>query len=323
MSASSYQLAQRLRRQGAEAEERFIAATISAYETAIDDVYDDIEALTRRIADMDDPSLTQITALERYRSIHRQLTDEYTRIVVEGTFPEIEALAAEAITIGKNGADAQMASYGIETYASLGNAEMLALLDDVVSDGNLGKAIDAIPGGARDKVLNSLLSALAVGQGPTETARRLRDDLKDRTRADIETLARTTQMGAQRKANIEHYARNEDVLDGWIWMASLGSSPTPCLACLAQHGTEHPLTEAMTSHPRCRCTAAPKPKRTRVEVMTGESWFKTLSATDQRRILGPARYGLWEAGRFEMADLISYSSGKYGESMSVTPAKNL
>ena len=323
MSVSSYQLSQQLRRQGVEAEERFIAATISAYEDAIDGLGDDIEALTTRIANLDEPSLSQIMALERFRSLQDQLTDEYERIVRDGTFPQIEALAADAIVIGSDGADAQMASYGIEQYASLGNAEMLALLDDVVSDGNLAKAIDAIPAGARDKVLNSLLSALAVGQGPTETARRLQDDLKDRSRRDIETLARTTQMGAQRKASIEHYARNEDVLDGWIWMASLGSSPTPCLACLAQHGTRHALDEPMTSHPRCRCVASPAVRNTRVEVMTGDAWFKSLSATDQQRILGPARYERWKAGRFEIADLISYSSGKYGESMSVTPAKYL
>jgi hypothetical protein len=54
-----------------------------------------------------------------------------------------------------------------------------------------------------------------------------------------------------RDAATHAYAENTD--GGWVWEAQ----PDACDVCAAMHGTVHPASESLDSHPRCLCTAVP------------------------------------------------------------------
>jgi len=49
---------------------------------------------------------------------------------------------------------------------------------------------------------------------------------------------------------------NQDVVEGWIWHADLGSLRT-CGSCWAMHGSFHPVTEVLDDHYNGRCAAVP------------------------------------------------------------------
>jgi hypothetical protein len=67
------------------------------------------------------------------------------------------------------------------------------------------------------------------------------------------TAARTETMRAARQAAHDIYRENG--ITEWTWHAQL--SPTSCAFCLSRHGTLHPISEPLLSHPRCRCIAKP------------------------------------------------------------------
>jgi len=64
--------------------------------------------------------------------------------------------------------------------------------------------------------------------------------------------------------------------------------------------------------------------RYRASNMTGEAYFRTLSAEDQRKLLGPAKWLAWKEGKFGFEQLVknTYSS-VWGEGKGVASLKDL
>lgn len=71
------------------------------------------------------------------------------------------------------------------------------------------------------------------------------------------TIARTEIFGAYRDSHHEHMQANADILQGWVWMAQLG---TACGGCLAKHGEVHTLEVFLEAHPNCACEPIAVPK---------------------------------------------------------------
>lgn len=124
------------------------------------------------------------------------------------------------------------------------------------------------------------------------------------------TIARTEQLDAHRTAAKLAEKSNTDILECWIWSASLGSRTCP--ACWGMNGTEHPLDESgPEGHQNCRCVRIPKTKTWRelgfdIDEPPSlqpdpEAAFNSLSREEQVGILGGPRYTAWRAGNFPMS----------------------
>lgn len=166
---------------------------------------------------------------------------------------------------------------------------------------------------ATDAMNTILRAGLAGGINPNEAAERIiaqAGDVFNGGLARATVIARTEMLDTHRRATEAHHQANTDVLEGWLWMATLNSSRT-CISCIAQHGQMHPLDEpGPLDHHQGRCTRLPKtksweelgftgiPEPPGLTPETGEEWFGRLAEEQQRKILGPTRYEAWREGRF-------------------------
>jgi len=160
---------------------------------------------------------------------------------------------------------------------------------------------------ALQEIRDALLDGIALGQNPTEIARRVRQAFGgDLVRAL--RVARTEALRAYREGTLQSYAANEETVRAWMWICAC--TPRSCSACWAMHGTIHPLTERLEGHPNCRCTPAPVVND--VPNML-EQWlpddgakqFARLTWEEQRKVLGPGVYELYRDGKIDLADVVT------------------
>lgn len=128
------------------------------------------------------------------------------------------------------------------------------------------------------------------------------------------TILRTESLRAYRGATLAVFQANTHVLESWTWLCALDSRS--CMACVAMHGTHHPMTETLDGHPRCRCVMVPRTKtwaemgvpgieETRPDIETGLDWFGRQAETTQRAMMGPAKFDAWKAGEFDLPALVA------------------
>ena len=159
-----------------------------------------------------------------------------------------------------------------------------------------------------------LIRGVAAGANPRETATRIMARTGDAfvggwSRA--ENIARTETLDAFRRAQAATDAVNRDLVSEWVWLCAL--SPRSCPACIARHGTRHPIDEpGPEGHQRCRCARVTVTKSWADLGFGGvtepadvfpdaEAWFEGLAPEAQRHILGPARYDAWTRGAYPMS----------------------
>lgn len=123
-------------------------------------------------------------------------------------------------------------------------------------------------------------------------------------------VSRTETLRAYREAAHRNYEANADVVEGWIWHATL--TTRTCAACWAMHGSFHRLDERLDDHPNGRCAPVPavKPWKAlgydipdnRPVIESGEAAFARLTAQEQERVLGKAAYAAFADGAVSLAD---------------------
>lgn len=116
----------------------------------------------------------------------------------------------------------------------------------------------------------ALETGITLGQSPTVIARDMTRALGG-NRARAQTIARTEALRAYRESSMETWRRDGDV-SRWQWFSTLDR--TACPVCWAMHGTLHPITETMGSHPACfpagTLVGGPPPEAATVRDYTGE-----------------------------------------------------
>jgi len=200
-----------------------------------------------------------------------------------------------------------------------------------------GSALDTLFRGIRAEgaqaAEDALVQGIVLGYNPRKIAPMIRDALGVQLNRAL-TISRTEVMRAQRIATAESYKANADVIKGWRWQAALTGNTCP--VCLSLHGSEHPITEVQKGHINCRCTSVaitksweelgaeygvdfsgvekagpsfadvakkygitPEQQRTYANrKLSGEAYFRSLSAEEQRAILGPSKWLAWKDGKF-------------------------
>lgn len=94
----------------------------------------------------------------------------------------------------------------------------------------------------------ALVTGVATGQSPQQIAYALRQALGGSLTRAL-TISRTESLRSYRTAALETYRANDDVVKGWVWLASLSSRT--CAYCISMNGSFHKLEEPFASHPRC------------------------------------------------------------------------
>ena len=200
-----------------------------------------------------------------------------------------------------------------------------------------GSALDTLFRGIRAEgaqaAEDALVQGIVLGYNPRKIAPMIRDALGVQLNRAL-TISRTEALRAQRIATAESYKANADVIKGWRWQAALTGNTCP--VCLSLHGSEHPITEVQKGHINCRCTSVaitksweelgaeygvdfsgvekagpsfadvakkygitPEQLRTYANrKLSGEAYFRSLSAEEQRAILGPSKWLAWKDGKF-------------------------
>lgn len=159
-----------------------------------------------------------------------------------------------------------------------------------------------------------VLSAVAAGVNPRTTATMLREYfvISQRPMVDALRIARTTQLYAAREGTRQIYERAG--IQEWVWSAAI-DAPNTCIACIALHGTVHPVTEVLSDHHMGRCAPVPVTPTWEAigltgvadpgaaEFETGVAWFERQSDAVQMARMGPEFWSAWKAGAFELRDI--------------------
>lgn len=167
-----------------------------------------------------------------------------------------------------------------------------------------------LPPQAETAIRAHLQAALAAGWHPDTTADRTAAACHDACHtwaSRYQTIARTEQLDAHRAAAYATQQANRDILAGWEWVADLDQKT--CRACIAMHGTRHPVDEpGPDDHPNGRCARVPITKPwsdlgidlpdtpSPWQPGDGPAWLETQSPDVQRHILGDRGRDAWKNG---------------------------
>lgn len=334
--ADLYEEAQKFRDQLLAGDRRTAAVMVRSYSTAYQAIDREIDRIRLRIYDLREKGVEK----ERFASLLYQ--EKRVQALQDKTLAEISRFAqrsdiivggavGEAVIAGSTDAKRLMqttlpegisvapATIDGEPVSAFSPEEVglrtgaLEQLTGVIQPGQpVASIFQSLGPEASKSVTDALISGLALGKNPNEIAAMMRQALGGNLTRAL-TIARTETLRAYREASRAEYLANDDVVDGWIWVSA--ASGRTCASCWAQHGSEHPLDEVMATHPRCRCSMAPKTKTWQelgfgrtpesVKIPSGSSLFAKLSAEDQRSILGPGKFAAYRGKKIALTDLVA------------------
>lgn len=242
------------------------------------------------------------------------------------TAATVTAAALAAITATADGEPAVMASQLPAAYRQDAQQRFTARI--------LPSALDVIRARVRQAIVaqtrplsadaaaamrRELVRGVRVGANPRESARRMIAAVQGAfegglTRATV--IARTECLDAYRVASRYAHDANTDVLDGWVWMATVAgkSAARTCPSCWAMHGTTHGLDEpGPLDHVQGRCARLPRVKPWSelgidlVEpsdlIPDRQAAFDGLTDDQQTAVMGAARLALLRSGAVDWDDL--------------------
>lgn len=194
------------------------------------------------------------------------------------------------------------------------NPDNLRHLVGTLADGSpLAELFGGMAAEVSAQARDALLQGIALGKGPAWMARQVAPAL-DMPRHRAVTIMRTETQRVYREAARETYEANADVLQGWVWTATL--TARTCPACISMHGTLHPVTETLDGHPRCRCAMVPRTPSwadlgvedmpdTRPPLESGKDWLAAQPVATQKAILGQGKWAAWKSGEIDLDDVVA------------------
>lgn len=233
---------------------------------------------------------------------------------------ESRVMQADGIEVGLNtGANALETlgvSFGVPTVQQI--QALINYVDSAAFQANIANYGDAHVQAIGD----ILITGMTNGKGPVTIARQISNYVIDFPLADAVRMTRTVQIWSARQGAHETFRQNADVVDGWIWSCSLDTHT--CVSCWAMQGTYHSNDETLNDHHLGRCGPIPVTKswadlgfgggsEVTAGILTGEDLFGQLPESQQKQIMGVARWSAWQDGLFNFSDLsTTYNDPVYG-----------
>ena len=326
-----YQIAEEFRQEILRGERQAASEMVSAYGAAwkdisrrLTDLTDQIEAARKEGRDV---SPAWLFRQERYNALLSQIRENVDRLSTQAgitiagqQFEAVQKAQSDAFHLMQAGIGSAVGT--VSSGFNRVPAEALTALVGTFQDGSpLRDLLDGLGADAADHAKAALIAGLARGANPKDIARDVRRGAGVALVRSL-SISRTETLRSYRQASQLTYRANADIVKGWVWVAAL--SLRTCAACLAMHGTEHPLDEDFGSHPMCRCTPVPLTKsweelgfdgieETAVETEPGPDWFARQSADRQDAVLGKKAGEAYRAGKVSLPDFVAVkTSTKWG-----------
>jgi hypothetical protein len=279
---------------------------IAAYKSLYGRLKDKIDLLVSEIG-TEAPTVGQLVRMTRYKSLLKQVAIELNDFQVI-TRSELEAIGRVGIETGLSDSRRMIRLYtdafGIDAdFNALPKDAIETLLGFLQEDGPLYKRLQELAPKTAQGISDVLVEGIGLGYGPGKTARAITNQL-GMALTDSLRMVRTVQLWSYREASRASYIANAQIVDGWIWHAQLDG--LTCMSCVAMHGTEHRLDEALNDHHNGRCAmipVVPGLDRELVVPQTGEQWFENLSEAEQRKMMGKHFHEAYQSGAFNIGDM--------------------
>ena len=235
------------------------------------------------------------------------------------TVPQV---ASVGIAMGADAAGELVASYNLDaTFRKLNPAAIEKLLGYLDENSALFQRIKAMSGYYADVVKEAILQGVLSGKNPNTIAELITRHL-GMALTDSMRMVRTVQVWSYREANRASYIANSDVVEGWIWYATLDNEC--CMSCVAQHGTFHTNDEVLDDHYNGHCAMIPKVVKGDPGIGLGVDWFAGLPEEKQRELMGDGKFEAWQNGKFTLDQLSSQRHDDvYGSMRTETSLKDL
>jgi hypothetical protein len=258
-----------------------------------------IDALRLAIEAVPSPTVAQIRKLPEYKALMRDAETELQQFQgYMGTM--LEQAAEDGITSGLSHSSQLISAMTGGPFGGLRSNVVGPLLNYLRRDGPLYARLAQITYATHTGVSEKIIEGVSLGRNPRTIARAIQDAFGGGL-TDALRNTRTVQLYSYRDSARANYMAS-GVVEGWVWSAHLDG--LTCGACMAEHGTIHPLSEHIFGHYNCRCAALPYiPEFGNSIEQTGEQWFNSLPEAQQRAALGSAKYDALKAGKFQFSQL--------------------
>jgi uncharacterized protein YoaH (UPF0181 family) len=164
-----------------------------------------------------------------------------------------------------------------------------------------------------ERIIDILVSGVTSGRSVDLIAQDIAN-ASGMTLSRASTIARTEIARARNEAQQAVMLTPESPIEEWVWHARLDA----CASCQSQHGSVHPITEILRSHPNDRCTMVPRMPSwaalgfagvpdLRPRTVPGAERFASFDPAAQLAILGPGKYEAYRTGRITLADLVTHT----------------
>jgi SPP1 gp7 family putative phage head morphogenesis protein len=270
----------------------------------------------------------RLLQMERYQSLIAQAREEHdrfaqqqARVITEGQRQAVvNGVGMAQDTIEAAGLDGGVRALQFNRL----NAEAVNIAVGFAGDGTpLYNLLRTSYPETVIRLTDNLVNGLAMGIGPRATARLMAQAMAGNLDRAL-TVARTEQIRALRVANLEQM-QTSGVVAGYVRRAQRSSNVCP--ACIALDGTVYRTLEAASfeAHPNCACVAQPVLTFGRTPTFpTGPQWFATLPERQQRAMLGPGRYTLYEQGQLDWQRVATIDDNPtWGKTIKLTPLAEL
>lgn len=299
------------------------AQMLNLIQPALATVYRSID--TRQLAQHQQADGATTASLNSY---HSELHTMKKAIVVQATYFASLAQSIighaqhQAIDLGVSSAHAHLSELGVPTPHTQPLPITLTRLADALQvHSPRARLFSGFGAEVARQAANAIGRGIMLGHSSREIAASVGSRLQGILLRAI-VIASTAIDTAYRGAVSTLVSGNANgVVLGWIWACDLEGNP--CIACIAMHGSKHPLSEVMGSHPRCHCQQVPF-TATSGPIESGPDWFAQQPVDVQKALFdNDALYALYKDG-VPLGAFVSHESDPvWGSSIQVKSAKDI
>ncbi|GAB4528445.1 MAG: hypothetical protein OHK0046_47260 [Anaerolineae bacterium] len=297
------------------------SGVLTRIRSAYADLLVQLDSLLREI---ENPNASVWTSDDAVRRLQRRLQD-ILNVLGDVLHENAEQAQQNGYQAAIQAATQNAAAGGLVVNASFNTAfiEQLESLFNFVDDPVFREKMAALAKYHTDAIINMLVIGIAEGENPRTIVSRIRTYFfeKKAPMRDMLNLVRTLNNYTARIGTRQVY--EELGVERWMWSANIGN-PRTCFACIAMHGTLHPISEYLNDHHSGRCAMVPMTELWEDLGMigivprydTGLDWFRQQPPQIQRGIMGPELYSLWQQLGFDLTPEIivgTYTNDLFGD----------